>query len=106
MEAIGKGNCWCSAPESASTLSRRGWASILCAVKRAETSVRYMFTFRGSVIVTAALIRSGARHVEPSGGRPKVFERLLEILNDFADWLGLRAHMLLSRSPRVKIVTG
>ena len=32
----------------------------------------------------------------PFRGRPEVFERLLEILNDFADWLGLRAHTLLS----------
>ena len=35
--------------------------------------------------------RLGVRHVDPSCGRPKDFERLLEILNDFADWLGLRA---------------
>jgi hypothetical protein len=38
--------------------------------------------------------------------RLKALERLLEILNDLADWLGLRAHTLLSlkRSLRVKIV--
>jgi len=29
-------------------------------------------------------------------GLPKALERLLEILNDLADWLGLRAHTLLS----------
>lgn len=40
--------------------------------------------------------RSGASHVHPLSGRPKDFERLLEILNDFADWLGLCAHTLLS----------
>jgi hypothetical protein len=50
--------------------------------------------------------RSGARHVDPFCGRPKVFERLLEILNDFADWLGLRAHTLLSLGPQSKIVMG
>ena len=27
---------------------------------------------------------------------PKAHKRLFEILNDFADWLGLRAHTLLS----------
>jgi hypothetical protein len=31
-------------------------------------------------------------HVDPSCGRPIASKRLLEILNDFADWLGLRAH--------------
>jgi hypothetical protein len=36
--------------------------------------------------------RSGARHVHPSCGGPKIFERLLEIRNDLADWLGLPAH--------------
>src|SRR5208337_3929088 len=36
--------------------------------------------------------RSGARHVHPFCGRPKVLERLLEIRNDLADWLGLPAH--------------
>jgi hypothetical protein len=38
--------------------------------------------------------RSGNRHVDPSRGGPKVFEGLLELLNDFADWLGLCAHTL------------
>ena len=46
--------------------------------------------------------RSGARYVHPSCGGPKILERLLEILNDFADWLGLRAHTLLD--PRSKMV--
>ena len=41
---------------------------------------------------TSSRLPTGARHVHPYCGRPKVFERLLEILNDFADWLGLRAH--------------
>ena len=45
--------------------------------------------------------RSGARHVDPSRGGPKVFERLLELLNDFADGLGLRAHTLLSEFSRI-----
>jgi hypothetical protein len=39
---------------------------------------------------------TGARHVDPSGEGPKVSERLLELLNDFADCLGLRVHTLLS----------
>ena len=47
------------------------------------------------VQVSGSDSRSGARHVDPSGGGPKVFERLLEILYDFADWLGLLAHDLL-----------
>src|SRR5271165_356463 len=54
--------------------------------------------------------RSGARHVHPSCGGPIGLERLLEIRNDLADWLGLRAHTLLSfslsRSPKSKIVMG
>jgi hypothetical protein len=53
--------------------------------------------------VSASDRRFGARHVDPSGGRPKVFERLLEILNDFADWLGLCAHAsLFEFSSRVR----
>jgi hypothetical protein len=38
--------------------------------------------------------RSGACHVDPSGGRPIGSKRLFEILEQFADWLGLRAHTL------------
>src|ERR1700753_2983335 len=35
-----------------------------------------------------------AGHVDSSGGGPKVFEGLIELLNDFADRLGLSAHTL------------
>jgi hypothetical protein len=45
----------------------------------------------------------GARHVDPSCGGPKALERLLEILDHFTDWLGLRAHTLLSLGPQSKI---
>jgi hypothetical protein len=46
--------------------------------------------------------RSGARHVDPSRGGPKVSERLLEILDDFADCLGLHVHTVLSSSLRFR----
>ena len=50
-----------------------------------------------------ATVMAAPGHVDPLSGRPKVFERLLEILNDFADWLGLRAHTLsLGSYPRVR----
>jgi len=66
--------CWCRPMISTGMLSLHASMavlrsacsrveSILCAAKRAETRVRYMFTFRGSVIVE---IRGGRR---PAHGR-------------------------------------
>jgi integrase/recombinase XerD len=40
--------------------------------------------------VSASDSRSGARHVDPSRGGPKVFEGLLEILNDFLAFCSVR----------------
>jgi hypothetical protein len=76
-------------------------------------SVRWGFAERGQYFASRSAMpkfqvsgsdsRSGARHVDPSGGGPKVFKGLLELLNDFADCLGLRAHTLLSNSPRIRL---
>jgi hypothetical protein len=67
-------------------------------------SFRWGFAERGPIVrrrralpkfqVSGSDSRFGGRHVDPSRGGPKVFEGLLELLNDFADWLGLCAHTL------------